>query len=358
MALDKRRDFIINTGYFLLIIAIVYVVIKYLLGLVAPFLIGFLVALVLQRFIGFLADKLRFPRKLAAVLSILLFYLIIGLLLILLGMSAYAGVKDLVEKMPRLYSTDIEPALARFFEYIEGIMIRFDLDLAQILEDIHVQVSQSIGNLVSEVSSRAIGAITSTVTWVPKLFFGIVLSIISSVFFAMDFEKVTEFFTNLLPHDRRGIVSELRTLTSGFGGKYIKAYALLLFITFIEVSIGLSILGVERAVTIGAITAIVDIMPVLGTGLILIPWAIFKLIQGNLFLGFGLFGLYIIITVIRNVLEPKLVGQQIGLHPIVMLLCMYVGVRLFGVVGLFALPISVLVLKYLYEQGKLLNQDV
>jgi len=105
--------------------------------------------------------------------------------------------------------------------------------------------------------------------------------------------------------------------------------------------------------SIAAFTAVVDILPVLGTGLVLIPWALFHLIKGNLSLGLGLVLIYVVITVIRNVLEPKLVGQQIGLHPIVMLLCMYAGVRIFGVIGLFILPFSILVIKYLYDHGKL-----
>jgi predicted PurR-regulated permease PerM len=94
------------------------------------------------------------------------------------------------------------------------------------------------------------------------------------------------------------------------------------------------------------------VLPVLGTGGIVIPWGLFNLVRGNLFLGFGLLVLYVVITFIRQAVEPRLVGQQIGLHPIVVLLCMYAGLKLFGVVGLFGLPITILVIKYFYTHGK------
>src|SRR5690554_1035232 len=148
MSIEKRKQFIINVSYFVLIIGIVYITIKYLLGLVAPFVVGFLVAVMLQKSINFLAAKLRLPKKLAAVLLVLVFYLVLGVLLFWLGMSVFAGVKDWVEKLPGMYSREIEPVIMDIFQAIERLMVRFDLTLAQFLEDFHVTLSQSIGKIV------------------------------------------------------------------------------------------------------------------------------------------------------------------------------------------------------------------
>jgi len=352
MSLERRRQFIINAAYFAVIVGIAYISLKYLFGLIAPFVVGFLVAFLLQKSINFLAAKLRLPRKLAAVLLVVLCYLILGVLLFWLGMSVFAGVKDLVERLPRVYSRDIEPVIMELFAAVERLMVRFDLTLAQFLEDFHVTLSQSLGKVVSEVSSLAIATVTSAVSAVPKMFIGVILAVISSVFFAMDFELMLDYFRDLLPPRWQGLPSELRSFASNILGKYVKAYALIMLVTFTEVFIGLSILGVNGALPIAAFTAVVDILPVLGTGGIVIPWGLFALVQGNFFLGLGLLVLYVIITVIRNVIEPRLVGQQIGLHPIVVLLCMYAGVKLFGVVGLFALPITILIVKHFYEYGR------
>jgi len=126
-----------------------------------------------------------------------------------------------------------------------------------------------------------------------------------------------------------------------------------MLITFIELAVGLSILRADGAIYIAALTAIIDIMPVLGTGAVVIPWSIFEFIKGNLTFAIGLAILYIVIMIVRNILEPKLVGKQIGLHPLIMLICMYVGVKVFGFIGLFVLPIIAAIMKYLYDNGKI-----
>ncbi len=178
--MEQRKQFVINASYFAIIAGIAYLVMKYVLGLVAPFIIGFLVALVLQRSITFFSAKLRLPKKLAAVLLVLVFYAVLGVLLFWLAMSVFAGVKVLVERLPAVYANDIEPFLMDVFESVERIMLRFDMTVADFLEDFHVTLSQSLGKIVSEVSSAAISAVTSAVSSVPKAFFGIVLAVISS----------------------------------------------------------------------------------------------------------------------------------------------------------------------------------
>lgn len=353
MSLEKRKSFIINFSFFVLVAGLIYVVLKYLFGLVMPFLIGFLVALVLQKSINFFATKLRLPKKLVAVVLVVLFYATIGFLLIWLGISLFAELKSVVEKLPKFYSSDVEPVIWRVFEQIERLMARFDLSLVQLVEEFRASLTQSIGKLVSEISSVAIGTITSTVTAVPRMFVFVLLSIISSVFLAVDYTIVTEFLAKLVPRAKREVVHDLKGFSEGIGLKYVKAYVFLILITFTELAIGLSILRVEGALTIAALTALIDVLPVLGTGLVVLPWALFELIKGNLGLALGLSLLYLVITVVRNVLEPKLVGQQIGLHPIAMLLGMYVGVKLLGFIGLFALPFTILVIKYLYDNDKL-----
>jgi predicted PurR-regulated permease PerM len=110
---------------------------------------------------------------------------------------------------------------------------------------------------------------------------------------------------------------------------------------------------VDGAITVAAMIAVIDILPVLGTGGIVVPWIIIELIKGNMPFAFGLATLYLIITVVRNILEPKLVGKQIGLHPLVMLMCMYVGLKLFGFIGLFVLPVAVVIVKHLYDNDKI-----
>ena len=122
-------------------------------------------------------------------------------------------------------------------------------------------------------------------------------------------------------------------------------------LTFVELSIGLTIIHVPNSVIIALLIAIFDILPVLGTGGIMIPWVVISAFSGDYPLALGLLIVYVVITIIRNILEPKIVGSQIGLHPVITLCSMFIGVQLFGVIGLFGFPIGLSLLRYLNENG-------
>ena len=112
-------------------------------------------------------------------------------------------------------------------------------------------------------------------------------------------------------------------------------------------------IGVNRSLLIAFLISVFDVLPVLGTGGIMIPWTILTALQGNYPLSAGLLTVYLIITVIRNIIEPKIVGSQIGLHPVVTLSSMFVGAQLFGVLGLFGFPIGLSLLRHLNDNGTL-----
>jgi len=120
--------------------------------------------------------------------------------------------------------------------------------------------------------------------------------------------------------------------------------------TFAELSIALSILGVKYSVAIAGLIAVFDVLPVLGTGGIVLPWAAISLLTGDLKMAIGLAVTYLIITVIRNIVEPRIVGAQLGIHPVVTLISMFVGVNVFGFLGLFGLPIFIALLKHLNDK--------
>ncbi len=352
MSTEKRRDFVINTVYFLICIGLGYIALKYLFSFLAPFLIGFLVAFILQRGINFVSGKLRIPKKIVAIIFVVLFYTIIGLLLFLVGFGLFAGLKDLIERLPQIYTNDIEPIIKSGFDTIENFMVRYDLTFLQIIEDLHVSLSQSIGKIVSDVSAKMISAITTMVTFVPGIFLAIILAVISSVFFVVDYNNITQFIVNQLPERYINGLVKLKNFAGKTGLKYIKAYILLMLITFSELAVGLSILQVERALTIAALVAFIDFLPVFGTGLVIIPWSILAFIKGDITMGIGLAVLYVIIAIVRNTLEPRLIGKQIGVHPLVMLISMYIGARTLGFIGLLFFPIIVIVAKFYYDNSK------
>ena len=188
-------------------------------------------------------------------------------------------------------------------------------------------------------------------TSIPKMFLDTIIIIISAFYLSNDFKKVNGFFAAQLPEKVRDFGKIIKREFASTTGKYIKAYSLIIFITFAELFVGFTILDIRYAFVLAIVVAIVDILPVLGTGTVLIPWAIYSLITGDLFHGIGLLILYLVITIIRQVMEPKIVGSYIGLYPLVTLMCMYAGMQVMGVFGLFLFPITVIILKNLNDSG-------
>lgn len=168
------------------------------------------------------------------------------------------------------------------------------------------------------------------------------MAVISSFYFALDRERVGKFFSSLVPQTWRHHLPELRRSAGRAAAGYIKAYLIILLITFCELFIGFSVLRVDYAFLLAAVIAVIDILPVLGVGTVLIPWATIAFIERNMRLGFGLLILYGVIVIVRQFAEPKIVGGTLGIHPLLTLAAMYLGFRLFGVAGMIIGPILAL----------------
>ena len=353
MNLEKKRSFIINILYYGLIVLIVFVLLKYALPLLAPFVIGFVIAYLLKRPIRFVSVKLKANRKLVAIIMVLVFYCTIGLLLVLLSIKAFTAAGDFLQRVPSFYTWRVEPMLMNIFDGIEQSVLSMDESLVASLEDLWSNFVNSLGQIVSTLSGSAITVLSGLAGSLPGLFVKLLLMIISTFFIAVDYDRIASFFVRQLSENAQTIFWEIKEYVTGTLFVCIRSYAIIMSITFVELSIGLSIIGVDNAIVIALLIAIFDILPVLGTGGIMIPWAVITAIQGDYSMAIALFAVYIVVTIIRNIIEPKIVGSQLGLHPVATLASLFVGAQLFGAVGLFGFPIGLSLLRYLNEQGTL-----
>lgn len=351
MEIERKRKFIINFMYFGVILLLVWVILKWVLPLVMPFVIAFVIAWLLQRPIRFLSQRLRIHKKVFAILTVLIFYCTIGLLLSLLIIKSFSAVKNLILELPALYQTHVDPLMGNLYHSLERSFIRLDPALMDALDDMIQQLAASLGEIVSGLSVTLAGAISGVASFLPGLLIGLLLMVISTFFITMDYDRLTGFIIRQLNSRAKELFWQVKNYTLGTLFVCIRSYALIMMITFVELSLGLSILRIENAILIAVVIAIFDILPVLGTGGIMIPWAVITLLQGNYPLALGLAVLYVIITIIRNIIEPKIVGSNIGLHPVVTLISMFIGVQLLGVIGLFGFPILLSLLKNLNDNG-------
>ena len=354
MSTEKKKKFIIDTAYLALVLALGYVSLQFVLPLLMPFVLAFLIAYMLRRPIRFFSRVFHVPKGLAAVLLVVLTYGAIGLLLALAGIRITATIASLVQQIPSIYNNYILPDLTDLFTWLEDLLARLDPSLMSALEELQTQLLNMLWQLVSSLSGLLMGGVsfaTSLATSLPGFLIRVLLMVISTFFIAIDYEKIVKFVLGCLRGHTRDVILQIKSYVVGTLFVCIRSYALIMFITFVELSIGLSVIRVERAMLVALLIAIFDILPILGTGGIMIPWAILTALGGNVPRALALLVVYVIITIIRNIIEPRIVGKQIGLHPVLTLMSMFVGTHLFGVVGLFGLPILLSLLRYLNDNG-------
>ena len=348
----RRKKFIVNVLYFGLAAALIYIAVKYVLALVVPFIIGFLFSLMLRPAIRFISKKTHLPYGAAAVILSLLLYAAICLLLIFLGAKIVLVLQTGFTSLPEIYAQRIAPMLGSLFGRLQNLSVKFDPNISQVVQNITSSVTSSVGSVVSGFSTSVIVFLSSTVFSLPGILLAALLSVISTVFFAMDSGKIAGYIDKLMPSSMRQNAATLRRVTGCIGKKYVKSYSIILAVTFVELSVGLLIMGVGNAIIIAALIAVVELVPLVGMGVVMIPWIIVKLAQGQTGFAIGLAVTYGVIIIVRNVMEPRIVGHEIGVHPLAMLISMYVGLQLFGFIGIFALPILLVVSKSFYEERK------
>ena len=262
MSTEKKKKFIIDVTYLALILVLSYLLLQYALPLLLPFVLAFLIAYVLRRPIRFLSRVLHAPKGLVAVLLVVLTYGTIGLLLALAGIRITATITSLVQQIPSLYSAYILPELTDFFAWLEELLAKLDPSLMSALQELQSQLLNMLWQLVSSLSVVLVGGVsiaTSFATSLPGFLIRLLLMVISTFFIAVDYQKIVRFCLGCLQGSTRNLVLQVKAYVVGTLFVCIRSYALIMFITFVELSIGLSVIRVERAMLVALLIAIFDI---------------------------------------------------------------------------------------------------
>lgn len=368
---EKKRAFLIDLLYAVAIMALIYVFFKYCFTVAAPFLLSFFFAVILQRPIRRLDKKTK--NKYHTFWSILLVLLCVA---IILGpvISIIAALFKEIGNFASYLGNQLND-LPTFLLTLQNEILKA---LKFLPDSIYTSVSENItqffGNLINDFDVSKLGinmsSITSTLTSgisgvysvvknIPSIIIAVVIGIIACILFTKDYKRVVRFIKLQLPDKHKNLLSETKKVFSSTILKMCRAYGLIMFITFCENFIGLSILNLigvmdNNYVFVIAIgIAIFDILPVAGSGGILIPWALVALVTGNVGQCIGLLVIYAIITVVRQYIEPKIVGNSLGVHPLVTLAGLYFGLKLFGFMGMFIVPICVMTVKAFNDAGRI-----
>ena len=364
--IEKRKSFIINFVYTVICVGLFYVFIKYCLGVLSPFIVAFVLAYALQRPIKWAKKKLRLKSH-----GIISFLLVLLVVLIVMGVLSIAvlvlfnELKDFASYLTTQFSS-IDELIVTLENYAMGVIVRLPEGIRETVGDYVTDAFDSLGKGQAELDlsmlSAPLSGAWSVVKSLPSTILSIVVAVVSCFFMASDYDKVKDLFLSFFSESKRkSLVKTKRTAIKAIA-KLLKAYITIMAITFAEMFLGLFLLkliGVydgSYIAIISFVTCIIDIIPVLGTGTVLIPWAVYNLIFGNFGMGIGLLVIYAAITVIRQIVEPKLVANQAGLPAIVTIMAMFLGVRIFGALGIILLPFTVIILKLLYDEGVLFSK--
>jgi len=355
---DKQKNiatFLLYTAFIGVVLLFIISLGKYVVPLISPFIAAWIVALMLQPAINFIDKHTKIPRGISTIVLLIILSGIIffvGYITIKELLSELTSISDRITNFLEVLRKD-ENKVSELIEKINSLIPIFDV--SKVLTDYWNNFDENIISLfqtiATSISSNIMPFLTGTITFVADFFVVAIIFIIAIYYIAVDFKKISYFLSYQFGGETKKYILLVKNQFFSTMWKYIKAYAVIILITFSELLIAFSVLGVNYPYLVALITSLVDILPIIGTGTILVPWGIFLIISGNVFTGIGLLVTYIIVTIIRQIIEPKIIGSYIGMYPLITLIMMYAGLKAFGILGLFAFPIISIIIKNLNDSG-------
>lgn len=305
-----------------------------------PFIIAFILSSLIEPIVYFLEKKVKIPRKIGSVISLLLVLSVLGTIL---GLIINRLVKEIINVYNQI--NEIFGSMQDFFEAMLEKVNNIYISLPKTITDTVDSYFAEAASNAREILAPVVEGITSFTMSLPQALVFFIVTVLATYFMTSDRDKINSFLDKQIPgqwmEKTRSILNRLFSALFG----WLRAQLILMTITFTELTVAFLVMRIENGLLIALLIAIVDALPVFGVGTVLIPWGVIELFSGNYQRGFSLLLLYIIALVIRQLIEPKIIGQQIGIHPLLTLFSMYLGLRLFGILGMIAGPVLVVIAK-------------
>ena len=332
--------------YFSLAFFLFHIAITRFLWCLLPLIFGYLTAVAVKKPVNRLNRTLHIPTRIAALL-VLLTVMIFGIAVCLLIGSR------IIKEMHTLYDflSENGKELFRTMQKTAEKWLSF-LKFGNLSTKVFSSGSEKLLSLLSDV-------IAKVTSFVPKFFIGMIILLFSAYYFTVDSQTISNYLLN--PLGTRG-KNTLRALRAEFLTTlicFLRAYSILFMLTYAQLAFLLTVFGFPFAFSTALLIALVDILPIFGSGSVLIPWSVISFIQHNSAQGMSLLIIYIIIFIIRQIAEPRLIGKLLGLHPLASLLSMFLGLAAYGVIGMFALPLIIIIAKGMQKrhQSTLLGEN-
>lgn len=341
---------IVNFIVYALITVLLFLLLPRLLSFFLPFVIGWIVSMIANPLVRFLEKKVKLLRKhSSAIIMIFVIAVIVGVGALAVT-AIFKEAKDLINDLPEIEESITE----RFSEtnkYINKITATLPEGVRNSIDKAIIGLSDSLSKYIRDIPLPTMSDAGDFVSNVAEGFLFVIVTILSAYFFTACREELTAGLQKRLPES---VINYWRLVygnfVTAFGG-YFKAQFKIMLILVVIMFAGFEILQVDYSFLIALGIALLDVLPVFGTGAVLWPWAIIDMITGNYINAIGFVVIYLVCQVVKQILQPKMVGDSIGMHPLLALLAMFIGYKLYGVLGMILFVPIGMVLVNMYRMG-------
>ncbi len=348
--MKKYIKAITNLAVALAIFLLVVFLLPRVLVFFMPFVVGWIIAWIASPFVSFLDEKLKIRRKAGSVFVMVAVIGLVTLCLYALGSKLIEEGISLVDSLPQMIES-VEVEFSEIAANLNGVYVRLPENLQQSISNLSDQVEVYLGDIVGKISSPTIIAVGNLANRLPSLLIALIMTLLSAYFFVSDRKQISRFLGEHLPAGMRNRYLMIkRGLLRALGG-YFKAQFRIELWMYLLLVIGLTIMQVDYALLIALGIAFLDFLPIFGTGTVMVPWAIIKILSSDYKMAIGLLIIWGVGQLVRQMIQPKIVGDSVGLPPLPTLILLYIGYKVGSVVGMIlAVPIGLIVFT-MYEEG-------
>ena len=321
-----------------------YIFITRLFNIALPFFFSWGVAFCVRPVSHKIATRVKIPRKIISLLLTLV--VIFGILGVVLGVLVYAG-REAWNFLSGLAENE------KIYEIIEKIInplsgIFGESEGGAIIEE---RIAEAVKGLLSNLLSGFVNVVTDIATSIPGILIFLLTTVISAIYFSLDLENINKKVKEILPEKFATWLVNFKNKFLLTAFRYMRSYLIIMLVVFAILLFGFLILGVKYALLLAVVFSLFDMLPIIGIGAFMIPWGLFEIFFGNLSLGIGILVLFSVAEIIRNVIEPKIVGKNLGIHPILTLVLLYASYSLFGIFGLLLIPFLSVILNIAIDKN-------
>lgn len=346
----RMRKNLLNISVFLIKVLLIIVAGPWLVQFFLPLLVGWLIAQIANPLVRFLEQHLHIVRKHSSVGIIVGAILLIVWLCYLAVAWTVEHVVLLLHNVPQLYQS-MSDEMNVVFQNLENLAGHLSPEAGEKVVELSGSFSTQLGSIAGALGGLTVGMAGNAAGKIPALLVSFFFSLLFAYFFTAQSERVHGLFIKLTHEETRQQLQTIGKRMKFAVGGYFKAQFKIMFVVFALLTVGLLILRVPHAVLTAVGIAVLDFLPMLGTGTALIPWAILWVLSGNLSGAAGLVILYAVTQVTRQLIQPKMVGDSIGIDTLTTLLFLFIGYRVAGLIGMIvAVPVGLILLQ-LHEAG-------